>query len=91
MISHMQQKRPDLHYLEGDALRLTPQFGEDAFDAVRHANSRLLRVARSGSQNVGCRQVFDKGTLQSVLLMRGGMGLAHTLAQECWNVLKPGG
>ena len=44
MISHMQQKRPDLHYLEGDALRLTPQFGEDAFDAVGHANSRLLCV-----------------------------------------------
>ena len=39
----------------------------------------------------GLCQVFDKGTLQSVLLMRGGMGLAHTLAQECWNVLKPGG
>ena len=44
-----------------------------------------------GLTKVGCRQVFDKGTLQSVLLMRGGMGLAHTLAQECWNVLKPGG
>ena len=49
VISHMQQKRPDLHYLEGDALRLTPQFGEDAFDAVRHANSRLLCVRANKS------------------------------------------
>jgi len=54
VIEQMRSKRPDLHWMKGDALMLSAQFGEAAFDAV-----------------------FDKGTLQSVLLMRGGIELSQ--------------
>ena len=43
--------------MKADALMLSAQFGEEAFDAV-----------------------FDKGTLQSLLLMRGGIELSQRLA-----------
>ena len=35
--------------------------------------------------------VVDKGTLQSLLLLRGGMAKAAAFAREVWRVLKPGG
>eukprot|EP01052_Picozoa_sp_SAG31_P013303 SAG31_NODE_797_length_12029_cov_13.875692_10_plen_283_part_00 len=35
--------------------------------------------------------VVDKGTLQSLLLLRGGMAKAAAFARQVWNVLKPGG
>jgi SAM-dependent methyltransferase len=68
VIEQMRSKRPDLHWMKGDALMLSAQFGEAAFDAV-----------------------FDKGTLQSVLLMRGGIELSQVLAAEIYKVLRPGG
>ena len=68
VIDQMRAKRPDLHWMQGDALMLTKQFGEAVFDAV-----------------------IDKGTLQSVLLMRGGIELSQVLAAEIYKVLRPGG
>ncbi len=68
VIDQMRAKRPDLCWVQGDALTLTKQFGDAAFDAV-----------------------IDKGTLQSVLLMRGGIELSQVLAAEIYKVLRPGG
>ena len=68
VIDQMRAKRPDLCWVQGDALTLSKQFGEAAFDAI-----------------------IDKGTLQSVLLMRGGIELSQVLAAEIYKVLRPGG
>ena len=68
VIDQMRAKRPDLQWMQGDALMLTKQFGEAVFDTV-----------------------IDKGTLQSVLLMRGGIELSQVLAAEIYKVLRPGG
>lgn len=35
--------------------------------------------------------VIDKGTLQSLLLLRDGVGRCEAFAREMWRVLRPGG
>ena len=50
---------------------------------VQHGASRVCKEEVLKAQNVAHIEIEE--------LLNAKEGLAHTLAQECWNVLKPGG
>jgi hypothetical protein len=59
------------------------------------ANPGLAFIARDATQNRWPSEIadviVDKGTLQSLLLLRDGVERVEAFAREMWRILRPGG
>ena len=95
-----QWKNPDFLFKNPDFLLTNPDFLWENVDfIIKQAEKRpdlkyikadaLMLSAQFGEEVFDA--VFDKGTLQSLLLMRGGIELSQRLAAEIYAVLRPGG